>query len=48
MKEPEAKELLKKLISICAEHGLWVTIEEERKPDLKMIRVKEISIRVDK
>ena len=34
--------------SLCKKYGLWFTIEREEKPDLKMIRIKEISIKVDK
>ena len=48
MKEPEARKLVEMIVSICEKYKLWAIIEEERKPDLKMIRVKEISIKVEK
>ncbi len=41
--------------NICADimktvnkHGLWCTVEEEHKPDVRIIRIKEISIKVGK
>jgi hypothetical protein len=48
MKEIEARQLLEEIRDLCKRHGLWVTVEEEHRPELKMIRVKEISIKVEK
>ena len=48
MKESEARKVVEMIVSLCEKHGLWAIIEEERKPELKMIRVKEISIKVEK
>lgn len=47
MTELEARQIAEQIRNLCKRHGLWVTVEEEHKPDLKMIRVKEISIRID-
>ena len=47
MKEIEARKIAHDISELCKRHGLWVTVEEEHKPDLKMIRIKEISIKID-
>ena len=47
MKQSEAKVLAEDIKSLCAKNNLWITTEHEYKPDLKMIRIKEISIKVD-
>lgn len=47
MREIEARQVAEKIRNICKEHGLWCIIEEQHKPELKMILVKEISIKVD-
>lgn len=46
--EAQAWEIVEKIRQIVKEHGLWVTVLTEEKPDLKMIRIQEISIRVEK
>ena len=47
MTEAEAIAIQDEIKEYCAGHGLWVSIEHERKPNLKMIRIKEISIKVE-
>ena len=46
MKLADAMGLEERIRSICVKSGLWITTEKEFKPDLKMIRIKEISIKV--
>jgi hypothetical protein len=46
MTKDQALNLLKEIESLCRQHGLWLTVEHENKPDLRMIRIKEISIKV--
>ncbi|UCD87103.1 MAG: hypothetical protein JSV01_04880 [Desulfobacterales bacterium] len=46
MTKEQALKLLEQIQSLCRQHGLWVTVEHENKPDLRMIRIKEISIKV--
>lgn len=46
--EKEARRVVAELKEFCKRHGLWVTVSEEHKPNLTMIRVEEISIKVDK
>jgi hypothetical protein len=48
MKELEARNLVEQIRELCKKNGLWITITEEHKPNLAMIRVEEISIKVDK
>jgi thiamine monophosphate synthase len=48
MREVEARQLAAEIRELCKKHGVWLVIEEEHKPALAMIRVKEISIKVDK
>ena len=48
MTQTQALSLEKELLELCRKHGVWVTVERELKPDLRMIRVKEISIKIDK
>jgi hypothetical protein len=47
MKKDEALRLVEEIQSICTKRGLWCTVEFERKPDLKMIKI-EISIKIEK
>jgi len=42
----QAEDIKREIISICNKFGLWYTIEHENKPDLRMIRIKEISIKI--
>ena len=46
MTNAQAEKVKNEIIAICNLNGLWSTVEYERKPDLKMIRIKEISIKV--
>lgn len=46
MTKDQALKLLEQIQSLCRQYGLWVTVEHENKPDLRMIRIKEISIKV--
>lgn len=46
MNKDQALKLSEEIQSLCYQHGLWVTIEHENKPDLRMIRIKEISIKI--
>ena len=45
--EKKAREILSEIQSVANKHGLWISHTEERKPGLKMIRVNEISIKID-
>ncbi len=47
MDEKKAREILSEIQSVANKHGLWFSHTEERKPGLKMIRVNEISIKID-
>jgi len=46
MKRTDALAIEAEIKNICTQKGLWITTEKEFKPDLKMIRIKEISIKV--
>ena len=45
--ELKALSIQQKFLDLCKEHQLWAIVEHIRKPDLKMIKIKEISIKVD-
>lgn len=47
MRKEEAQEVLALIKKVCRKYGLWLTVETEEKPDLKFIRIKEISIKID-
>lgn len=47
MTKSEAEKVKDSIISFCKQKGLWFLVEEENKPDLRMIRIKEISIKVE-
>ena len=47
MNKDNALKLQEEIQAICKKYGLWVTVEHENKPELKMIRIKEISIKID-
>lgn len=47
MKPAQAASIVGEIERVCRKHNLFFTVEFENKPDLKMIRVKEISIKVD-
>lgn len=44
--EKKARAILTEIKDVCKKHGLWVSHTEEAKPDLKVIRVNEISIKI--
>jgi len=46
MTKDEAKKIQQEIEAICRKHGLWFFVEYENKPELRMIRVKEISIKI--
>lgn len=43
----EAHKIQQEIEALCRKYGLWFYVEHENKPDLRMIRVKEISIKVE-
>uniref|UniRef100_A0A6H1ZS10 Uncharacterized protein n=1 Tax=viral metagenome TaxID=1070528 RepID=A0A6H1ZS10_9ZZZZ len=47
MKASDAFKIVDKIDKICKDHGLWISVKTEKKPDLKIIRIEEISIKVD-
>lgn len=47
MVKNDALKLYHQFEALCAKYNLWFTVEMEKKPELKMIRIKEISIKVD-
>jgi len=47
MKKEEAIKILNQIEALCIKYGLWYSVETEKKPDLKMIKIREISIKVD-
>lgn len=48
MTKPEALKLQQKIQDLCTKYSLWVDVVHILKPDLKMIKIKEISIKIDK
>lgn len=42
----QALEVQREFERLCNKHGLWLTVEHEKRPDLKVIRIKEISIKI--
>ena len=46
-KPDEAWNIVNKIKAICKEEGLWIFVKTEEKPDLEMIRIEEISIKID-
>lgn len=46
MTEPEAKKVEAELKKVIDLYGLWSTVTEDRRPDLKMITI-EVQIKVD-
>jgi len=47
MDKAKALDLVKEFESLAQKHGLWITVLTEKKPDLKWIRIQEISIKVE-
>ena len=48
MTQSEALKIQAEIESICKRYGLWWYVEHAKKPELDIIRIKEISIKVDK
>ena len=46
--QQQAENIKQEITRICNKYGLWHTVEYERKPDLRMIRIKDISIKVER
>ena len=46
--EEQALQILSVFKTICKKYGVWFTVEKEYKPNLRMIKIKEISIKVGK
>ena len=46
--QQQAENIKQEIMRICNKYGLWHTVEYERKPDLRMIRIKDISIKVER
>ena len=47
MDEPKAMNVLNEFKALAKKHGVWITTVMEEKPDLKWIRIQEISIKVE-
>lgn len=47
MTKDEAMNILRQFEALCIKYKLWFTVEMEKKPDTKMIRIREISIKID-
>ncbi len=43
MTESEAKKIASEIQEFCLKHNLWVSVEYEMKPNLKMIRIRIIA-----
>ncbi len=48
MNKEEAVKVLNQIEALCMKNDLWYTVETEKRPDLKTIRIKEISIKIDR
>jgi hypothetical protein len=47
MTKEKALQILREIETVCKKHALWFDVKMEQHPDLKMIRVQEISIKID-
>lgn len=47
MTREEANKVVSLIDAVCVKYGLWYTIEQDKRPDTRMIRIKEISIKID-
>jgi hypothetical protein len=47
MTKDEAVKVLNQIEAVCVKNGLWYTVETEKRPELRSIKVKEISIKID-
>ena len=43
----KAWQIVERFREICREHDLWLSVKTEEKPELKMIKIEEISIKVE-
>ena len=48
MTQTEALKIQAEIEAICKKYGLWWYVEHAKKPELDIVRIKEISIKVDK
>jgi hypothetical protein len=46
MNEPQALRALADIEAVCKKHGLFYTIEQQKRPELKFITVKDITIKI--
>jgi len=46
MTADQAEAVKQELLRICNRYGLWYTIETEHKPNIRIIRIKDISIKI--
>lgn len=46
MNTDQAEAVKQEIVKICNRYGLWYQIETDHKPNIKMIRIKEISIKI--
>ena len=47
MTEAKARKILNELKKVCEDNGVWFNFTEFRHPHLNMIKVNEISIKID-
>jgi hypothetical protein len=47
MTKEEANKVVNLIDAICVKYNLWYTIEQDKRPDTRAIRIKEISIKID-
>ncbi len=48
MTKDDAIKVLNQIEAICVKNDLWYIVETEKRPNLKTIRIREISIKIDK
>lgn len=48
MTKEDAIRVLNQIEALCIKNDLWYIVETEKRPDLKMIKIREISIKIDK
>jgi len=47
MDKPKALDIVKEFKLLAEKQGLWITVVTEGRPQLRMIRIQEISIKVE-
>jgi hypothetical protein len=47
MVKEDAIRVVNQIEAICLKHNLWCVVESVKQPELKMIKIKEISIKVE-